>query len=172
MAGKKLKRVRSEMMLYPIANWNEADDHLKRIGDLRMAIESEEQIAKSMIDNAKAILQEATEPLAAEIKRHIESLEAFAANHIEDFGKAKSRKLQFGVVGWRASRSLKVCKDIIDRIKGVFGKKAETYLRIKEDADKEALGKLTDEQLVAVGCRWENKDVFFAEPDCPEAVDY
>lgn len=170
--AKSSKRVRSEMLLYPIANWNEADEHLKRIGDLRLQIASEERIAKDAIDEAKLILQETTEPLTAEIKRHVESLEAFAANHIDDFGKTRSRKLAFGVVGWRASRSMKVCKDIVDRIKGVFGKKADAYLRIKEDADKEALAKLTDEQLVAVGCRWENKDVFYAEPDSPEAVDY
>jgi phage host-nuclease inhibitor protein Gam len=166
------KRIKSEILLYPIASWNEADEHLRRIGELRMQIEKEEQIAKDAIDESKAILKEATEPLLDDIKRHVESLEAFAANHIDDFGKAKSRKMQFGVVGWRASRSLKVCKDVIDRIKGVFGRKAETYLRIKEEADKEALGKLTDEQLLAVGCRWENKDVFYAEPDAPEAVDY
>lgn len=170
--AKSSKRVRSEMLLYPISTWNEADEHLKRIGDLRLQIASEERKAKDDIDDAKAALQIATEPLAAEIKRHVESLEAFAANHIDDFGKARSRKLAFGIVGWRASRSLKVCKDVIDRVKGVFGKKADAYLRIKEEADKESLGKLTDEQLIAVGCRWENKDVFYAEPDCPEAVDY
>jgi phage host-nuclease inhibitor protein Gam len=160
------------MLLYPISNWNEADEHLKRIGDLRLQIGEHELEAKLDIDDAKSELQKSTEPLAAEIKRHVESLEAFAANHIDDFGKARSRKLAFGIVGWRASRSLKVCKDVIDRVKSVFGKKADAYLRIKEEADKESLGKLTDEQLIAVGCRWESKDVFYAEPDSPEAVDY
>jgi phage host-nuclease inhibitor protein Gam len=170
--AKNSKRVRSEILLYPIANWNEADDHLKRIGDLQVEIVQAELDANLDIYGVKAKLKESTETLTADIKRHIESLEAFAANHIEDFGSAKSRKLQYGMLGWRASKAIKTCKDVVERIKSVFGKKAETYLRVKTEADKEALAKLTDEQLVAVGCRRESKDVFYAEPGDAEAVEY
>jgi hypothetical protein len=38
--------------------------------------------------------------------------------------------------------------------------------------DKEALAKLTEEQLTSVGARRKVKDVFFVEPSSQEAVDY
>ena len=167
------RRVRSETVLYPISGWPEADEHLKRIGDLQMQISQAEADAATQINDIKSGLKDATEKLPADIKLHIDSLQAFCANHQEDFGKARSRALQFGTVGWRASSAIKICRDAVDRLKKVFGKKAEPYIRIKEEADKEAMGKLlTDEQLVAVGCKRENKDVFFAEPELPAAVDY
>lgn len=172
MTGKSKKRVRSERILYPIANWNEADEHLKRISALQMQIGQAEADAKQKIDEAKDELKRTTETLIADITLHIESLQAFCANHQEDFGAARSRKLQFGTVGWRASTAIKICRDAVDRIREVFGRKAEQFLRIKAEADKDALGKLTDEQLAAIGCKRDNRDKFFADPDVPEAVDY
>jgi phage host-nuclease inhibitor protein Gam len=172
MAKKPSKRVRSETILYPIATWNEADEHLKRIGDLQLQIGQAEADAAMQIADIKSELKDATESLTADVKLHIDSLQAFCANHQDDFGKARSRKLQFGTVGWRASSAIKLCRDVVDRLKEVFGKKAEPYIRIKEEADKEAMSKLTDEQLVAVGCKRENRDAFFADPDTPQAIDY
>jgi phage host-nuclease inhibitor protein Gam len=160
-------------VLYPISGWPEADEHLKRIGELQLQIQQAESDAAGQISDIKSELKDATETLTADIKLHIDSLQAFCANHQDDFGKARSRQLQFGTVGWRASSAIKVCRDAVDRLKKVFGKKAEPYIRVREEADKEAMGKLlTDEQLVAVGCKRESKDTFFAEPDQPAAVDY
>ena len=50
--------------------------------------------------------------------------------------------------------------------------KAAACIRVKESVDKEALAKLTDEQLADIGARRKEKDVFFVEPALPEAVDY
>jgi phage host-nuclease inhibitor protein Gam len=172
MAKKPSNRVRSNVVLYPISGWNEADEHLKRIGELQLQIQQAESDAAAQISDIKSELKDATETLTADVKLHIDSLQAFCANHQEDFGKARSRTLQFGVVGWRASSAIKICRDAVGRLKKVFGKKAEPYIRIKEEADKKAMGRLTDEQLVAVGCKRENKDAFFADPELPAAVDY
>ncbi|MCE5184960.1 MAG: host-nuclease inhibitor Gam family protein [Planctomycetaceae bacterium] len=172
MAKKPSNRVRSNAVLYPISGWGEADEHLKTIGDLQLQIQQAEADATQQINVIKAELKTTTESITADIKLHVKSLQAFCANHQDDFGKARSRQLQFGVVGWRASTAIKICQDAVDRLKTVFGKKAEPYIRVKEEADKEALAKLTDEQLAAVGCKRENRDVFYAEPDVPQAVDY
>lgn len=176
MAGKTVskKRARSKQSIIAIADWQQADEKLKSLGDLINTIAVAESVAKDEIDRIKEDLKQITAPAAAQIEVLTASLQAFCAAHAEDFAGAKSRKLQFGTVGWRASTAIKVsnAKDTVELLKTVFGKKAEAYLRIKEEPDKDCLARLTDEQLDAVGCRRENRDVFFAEPELVEAVKY
>jgi len=168
------KRARSKQSIVAIADWQQADEKLKDLGVLIHTIAAAEADAKEAIDRIKDQLKKSTVPAAAQIEVLTASLQAFCAAHAEDFGGAKSRKLQFGTVGWRSSTAIKIAnaKDTVDQIKVVFGKKAETYLRIKEEPDKDSLAKLTDEQLDAVGCRREKRDVFFAEPELIEAIKY
>lgn len=174
MTGKSNKKRRSKQSIIAIADWQQADERLKTLGDLINVITVAESDAKAEIDRIKEGLKQTTAPAAAQIEMLTASLEAFCAAHAEDFGGAKSRKLQFGTVGWRASTAIKVAsaKDTVELLKTVFGKKAEAYLRIKEEPDKDCLAKLTDEQLDAVGCRRENRDVFYAEPELIEAATY
>ncbi|MGH2271360.1 host-nuclease inhibitor Gam family protein [Anaerohalosphaeraceae bacterium U12dextr] len=168
------KRARSKQSIVAIADWQRADEILKDLGDLVNTISTAEANAKDEIDRIKESLKQSTASAAVQIDILTNSLQAFCAAHAEDFGGAKSRKLQFGTVGWRSSTAIKIAnaKDTVDQIKVVFGKKAETYLRIKEEPDKDSLAKLTDEQLDAVGCRREKRDVFFAEPELIEAIKY
>jgi len=145
---------------------------LRRLGDITLSLQAQEAAAKEKIDEAKSDLKTSSAPLLGEMNQIAKSLEAFAVTHKDDLGKLKSRKLQFGVVGWRASSVIRIVKDTLSRIKDVFKASAKTYIRIREEADKDALGRLTDEQLKSIGARRETKDVFFAEPNLPAAVDY
>lgn len=156
-----------------INNFEDADKILQQLGDLQLAINQAESTAKGKIDEAKNELAETTKPLQQEIKQHVRALEVFAAANKTAFGKARSKKLSFGKLGWRISTSVSTKKTTLELIKKVFSKKeALTYINVKESVDKKALARLTDEQLVSVNARREEKDVFYAEPDLPEAVDY
>jgi len=168
------KRVKSDKpLLRPVPDWQHADDFVRRIGDLQMQINEAEHKAKDDIDEVKSELAEKTQPLQEQIELYYQSLEAFCATRKDDFGKNRSRKLNFGILGWRKSTSIKIKKNTLELIKQIFSKKkAAVYIRIKESIDKEALAKLTDEKLAGVGARREEKDVFFVEPNLPEAVDY
>jgi len=168
------KRVKSDKpVLLPVPNWLHANEFVRRIGDLTMQITAAEHKAKDDIDEAKAELAETVKPLQEKIKLYAQSLEAFAATHSKEFGKKRSKKLNFGLLGWRKSTSISIKKNIVEIIKRVFAKSQQKfYIRVKETVDKEALAKLTDEQLASVGARRKEKDVFFVEPDLPEAVDY
>jgi len=166
------KRIKSTNPQIPITDWAAADEVLKQIGDLTMAITQAEHIAKDAIDEAKADLAEVVKPLNEKIGNEIERLEAFAAARTEDFGSDRSRKLNFGILGWRKSTSIAVKKDTLELIREVFGKKSDIYIRTKQEVDKTALAKLTDEELKGVGARRKVTDDFFAEPALPEAIDY
>ena len=170
----KNKRVKSDKpILRPCPDWQHADDFVRRIGDLQLQITAAEQKAKGDIDEIKADLVKQTKDLQEKVKLYTNSLEAFAATHSKEFGKKRSKKLNFGLLGWRKSTAISMKKNTLEIIKRVFAKAQQKfYIRVKETVNKEALAKLTDEQLASVGARRKEKDVFFVEPDLPEAVDY
>jgi len=156
-----------------IRDWEHADTNLREIGDNQLAVRQAEDMAKTKIDEAKAELAVDTKPRKELINQITRSLEAFAVAHKADFKKTRSRKLNFGILGWRKTTSIKIKKTTLELIKEFFTpSKKRVCIRIKETVDKEALSKLTDEELASVKARRKVKDDFFVEPELPEAVDY
>jgi phage host-nuclease inhibitor protein Gam len=167
----KNKRVKSDLNLITITSWQQADEMLRSIGDLTGQIAQSESNAKYRIDAIKEALAGDVAARMEIINLNIKSLEAYAVNNKDDFGGKKSRALNFGTLGWRKSSSISVGKNTLGLIKDVFKSKVKQLIRIKESVDKDALAKLTDEQLAAVDARRKEKDVFYAEPTEVKAVD-
>jgi hypothetical protein len=118
-------------------------------------------------------LTERAKPFNEKIDLCTRSLEAFAIANKKAFGKQRSRKLQFGTIGWRKSTSTKIKKTTLQLIKDVFSAaKAKTLIIVKESVDKQALAKLSDEDLAKVDAKRHVKDLFFVEPDLTKAVNH
>lgn len=171
---KKSRRVKSaKPAIIPIENWGQADAMLREVGDNQLLIQESQANAKAEIDECKADLASDVNPRLELIDQLTRSLEAFATSHEADFKKARSRKLNFGTLGWRKSTAIKIKKTTLELIKEFFTpSKKKACIRIKETVDKEALGKLTDDELAEVKARRQVRDDFFVEPELPEAVDY
>jgi len=169
----KNKRAKStELPLVVIKNWQQADEFVLRTGQLQTDIQRAELSAKTKIDNIRKDLAGAVEDAQDGIDLYVRSLEAFATNHPDDFGNLRSRKLNFGVLGWRKSSFITTCKNTLSLIKDLFSPvKIKQVLRVKESIDKEALAKLTDDEIASVSARREEKDIFFVEPNKIEAAD-
>ena len=165
------KRVKSDRGLLQICDWQHVDELVREIGDLDNSIARREAIAKERIDLVKLKLAADVKLMQDRIKLCTESIEAFAAAHANDFTR-KSKKLNFGVVGWRRSTKIKVGRDTLARIKEVFGRTAEMYMHIKKTVNKDALAELSEGQLGQVGAKREVKDVFYVEPNKTEAANY
>ena len=169
------KRVKPSISLIPISGWEEADEMVRRIGDRRIDIAKAQACAKARVDNIKEVLANTTAPLAEECDLLARSLEAFCAHHPEGFGDKRSREMAYGKVGWRKSTKLKIksVAQTLEKIVEFFGpKKAQQYIRTKQEPDKEALAKLDDMQLKQVGCVRDVGDEFFVEPAMPASVSY
>jgi phage host-nuclease inhibitor protein Gam len=168
------KRLKSDNpILIPIPNWTEADELIRRIGNLYLQINEAQFDAKEAIDLAKATLSARVKPLQDAIELHCRSLEAFAVNNKVDFGKDRSMKLNFGSLGWRKSTVTITTKKTLELIKKLFSPMLQkACINIKETVDKNALAKLKEEQLASVEARLTEKDVFYVEPALPQAVDY
>lgn len=170
---KKSNRVKSGRKLITVTGWLRADELLREMADAQLAIQAAESEAAETINDAKAFLADATKPHHEQIKTITLSLEAFATHSRHDFEGKKTKTLNFGTLGWRLSKSIRIKKDVtLELIKQVFKRRAKQYIHIKETPDREAMAKLTDEQLAEVQARRDVKDGFFVEPKLPEAVDY
>ena len=166
------KRVKSSQQIIPIKDLQAADERIHMIANLQQRIARAEEEAGLNIDKIKAELAEIVLPYQKAIKVYTCSLEAFAIAHPEEFKDKRSKKLNFGVLGWRKSTSISIAKTTLGLIKKVFsGARAARFIRVKEAVDKDGLAKLTDGQLTSIKARRVEKDVFFVEPDLPEAAD-
>lgn len=170
MAKKRIKT--DKPLIIPIPDWQHVDAIVRRIGDLQLEIVGCEQKAKDKIDKAKAELAESVKPIQDKIQLHTHSIEAFAVNNRKDFGKSQSKKLNFGLLGWRKSTSISVKKTTLELVQKIFGRNHKKYIHVKETVNKEALKQLTDEQLASIAAQRKIKEAFFVEPELPEAVDY
>jgi len=157
------KRVKSKAIVSPVTDWTHADCYLRRISNLTAVIDLAKATATDDINEIKNQLENDSRPAQDKIDAYTASIEAFCASNKKTFGKKRSLKLTFGVVGWRKSSSISVKKTTLDLIKEFFGKKAAQYIHVKETPDKNALDKLTDEQLASVAARRRVKDDFFVE---------
>lgn len=170
MAMQK-KRIKSNAKLVPIADWETADQLLRRVGRLQNEVALHELACAEQIDAAKRTMQDATAPLHEKIDQYVKSLEAYCAANRQAFGKQQSKKLQFGKLGFRRSVAITVKKTTLELIKFVFGVSYPDYVNVKETPDKTALADLPDEKLALIDARREDKETFFVEPDRIESVD-
>ncbi len=168
------KRVKPDKpVLIPVPNWDHTDQYVRRIGDLTLKINHAQATAKDKIDEIKRELADEVKSLQADIQLYTRSVEVFAVIHNTEFGKQRSKKLNYGTIGWRKSTSTIIKKNTLELIKQFFSKaQAAIYIHTKESVDKDALAKLTDEQLAGIGARRKVKDDFFVDPAIPEAVNY
>jgi phage host-nuclease inhibitor protein Gam len=171
MAQSK-KRVRSDSLLIPIPDWGHADEYVRRMGSLQGQIRLLEDEATEQVARIKSHLKTSTAARQEKILLYQASLEAFAKSRREEFGKVRSRKLNHGIVGWRKSTVMRLKKNTLDLIREFFTPaRQKPLITIKESPDKNAIAKLTDEDLAVIEARREEKDVFFVEPDVVEAAE-
>jgi phage host-nuclease inhibitor protein Gam len=164
---KKNNRVKAEApLLLPVGDWVHADQMIRRIGSLQRRIEERQNKADERIDKIKHACGKSIRPLQETIELNVLSLQAFAESRQAEFGKVRSKKLDFGILGWRKSTAIRIGDRTKDLIKEFFtGNKLKQTISIKETVSKEGLAKLTDEELARVEARRDIKDDFYVEPD-------
>lgn len=168
----KDKRIKSAKTVLTIETWEQADELVRRIGDLQGDIAKAEANAKKKADAITAQLAEDIKSAHDGIELYTESLNAFAATHRKEFGAMQSKKLNFGTIGWRKSSIIIVKKATAGLIESLFGKRAASFLNVKVTPNKEALAKLTDDELLGIQAQRKGKEVFYVEPFERKAADY
>ncbi len=136
-----------------IENWDQANETLRRLGQIARETNRLENALNKRVEQAKADYQEKADPLVKEKKALERDLEKFCVRNRSDFDGAQSRMLGFGFVRFRAKSKLVIhnVQNTLAAIKGLLNKAAERYIRTTETPDKEAMETLPDEMLAKIG---------------------
>ena len=149
-----------------IETTEEANLVLKEIGLLESDLDVIDSEAHKAIAELKAQAAKDGEGKRKRIAELSSLLGAFAEyNRTELFKDKKSVQLSFGTFGYRKSTSISVKKTTLELLKKLG---LTAFIRIKEEADKEAMANMDDDALHQVDAVRKVKDEFFCETDKEE----
>lgn len=152
MARKRLSGTQFE-------TWNEVDGALKRIGEIDRDLGMVEAMANEQIDAIKARSKEDAAPLTTEKLGLEAAMKEFCEANRAEFAKVKSREMTFGSVGFRLSSRI-VIKRVADTLQALKDFGLLHCIRVKEEADKEAMKALDTETLANVGAALKQESAF------------
>jgi phage host-nuclease inhibitor protein Gam len=139
---------------------------LKEIGLLEKELESIDSDAHKQIAEIKGDAVKKGEPIRKRIADDSALLGAYAEYNRGDlFKDKKTVQLSFGIFGYRKSTSISVKKTTLELLRKLNLTKC---IRLKEEADKEAMAELDEETLAQVDAVRKVKDDFFCEADKEE----
>jgi phage host-nuclease inhibitor protein Gam len=139
--------------------WDEVDNALRRIGELDRSLGMIEASVNEAVDAIKAQSKEEAAPLSAEKAGLEAAMKEFCEANRSDFAKVKTREMTFGSVGFRLSSRI-VIKRVADTLQALKDFGLTHCIRVKEEADKEAMKTLDSETLVNVGAALKTENAF------------
>lgn len=164
-----------------ISGTDELDQMVRFIGRLDLAIEANETEMNVRIQQAKQAALECHQGLAAQRSDLLVRVQAYVAAHREEVlkGKAKTRKFNFGTLGWRKlpdkiagvpQRGTHDMDVLVEALKMLVPTNPETLGTVTIHTErylmKSDLKKLADEDLVTLGLlREHGSDEFFVDTD-------
>lgn len=151
-----------------ILTLEDADYVLEMISTLRRQVEENERVEAASIARIKARTELLNAPLGKRIGHFEATLRAWAEANRERLlsGKAKSRKLHHGQIGWRKSGGGLVVVDEAMAL-GWARLNSPGAVRTREEIDKAALKAVfRSSGEIPLGCDVEpERDEFFVKPD-------
>lgn len=154
------KRVIEEPTL---KSWEDVNDALRQIAEAQIAVGEIETAMQKQIVGAKKVAEQQSKPHHDNIARLEQEIKTFVVDHRDELGKAKSKTLTFGEVGFRLSTSISLprAKEKLEEIfRKLKSRKMTDCIVVEEKISKEALRKYGKDTVNAVGATWKQSDVF------------
>ncbi|MEA4892628.1 MAG: host-nuclease inhibitor Gam family protein [Peptococcaceae bacterium] len=149
-----------------IRSWEEADQVLKEIASLEIELADIEGALNLKINAEKERADTEARPLRDRLELLGSQLKDFAETSRAEFGKAKSRQLTFGSLGWRASKAITIKKALTERIIGNLKRLGmDDCIKTTETISKEILSTYPDEKIIQAGATLKKADTFWYEVD-------
>jgi phage host-nuclease inhibitor protein Gam len=159
---------RQKVIAEPVyRSWDEVDQCLREIDEIDGRVSVQEAAVNEQIAAWREQLATATAEDLSRKARLEKDLKEFAEHHKDEFAKARSRKLNHGVVGFRKSSELAtIAKTKWEQVVALLQKAGLTnYINTKTTVNKEVVkaAGLPDSTLELYGMKLEDKDVFYYE---------
>lgn len=157
----------AKKLLSTYQNWDEVNEAMKRLGELNIQKQKIEQRMTLLMHKIKEAGTTKAGNLMDEIKIIEKDIERFAEQNKEAFAKTRNKKLNFGKISFKATKSV-TCKFTESAIKALKTFGLEDCIRVKEELDKDAikeLGKDAEKYLLKAGITIKTTDKISIEPD-------
>jgi phage host-nuclease inhibitor protein Gam len=162
-----MARVKPAINVTVIKSLEEADSLLGRIAALQRNIDLIETGLNDDIDALKLKAAAEAEPFRQEAAELGEALCRYATYNKPDlFKDRKSLELTFGQIGFRQSTKVAPASRKItweQVVQTLLDRGMDDYIRVKREADKEALKALSEEEYKSIGLKLDKEDKFFYE---------
>lgn len=146
-----------------IKSWEEVDAALREIAEAELTLGDIEAEMNRQIIGAKKVAEQESKPHADRIAKLEKDIKEFVEEHRTDLGKAKSKALNYGEVGFRLSTIVTVptAKEKLEKIiRSLKARNMNDCIVVKETVNKENLKKYGEDTVNAVGATYKQKDVF------------
>lgn len=146
-----------------LKSWEDANIALREIAEAQIALGDIESDMQKQLIGIKTIAEQQSKPHNDRISKLERDLKEFVTEHRDELGKAKTKTLNFGEVGFRLSTSISLPKakekleEIVRRLKA---RKMTDCIVVEEKVSKETLKKYGEDTVNAVGATWKQKDAF------------
>jgi len=163
-----------------IKNYEELEERLKEYAMNFATLHKKEAEMNERLNRIKEDFDEKTKDLRYAIDTLSTEISMFCTKNKKDFEKSRSKEYNFGTIGFRTTppkvavlnRKYSI-KTVIELTKRLF---QNTYIRIKEELDKEAIladysqKKLDDEKLASIGLKVDQEEQLYINPKFEEFV--
>jgi phage host-nuclease inhibitor protein Gam len=122
-----------------ITGWDQAEDMLKIIAMLDSRASKIRAEADEEINQVRGKLKVRIHNIETQRDQAVSLLEEFCEEHREDMLPQKSRKLRFGIIGFRKHVTFSWPKKNETLVKRLKELKKNDYIRIKEEPDKQGI---------------------------------
>lgn len=145
-----------------LKNWEQVDEALKTIAEAGNELEMLHSAMNLQVDALKKQFDEAARPYHEKIKQNELLVKEFAsASRMGMDGKSK--KLTFGIVGFRMSTKLGLPKDVAKVIANLRKYGMEKCITTKESVNKDILKTYEEKDILKVGGKLQKEDTFYYE---------
>jgi len=143
-----------------IATWDDVDKSLKEISEITNEIKAIESDLSAKLAEAQEMAVKLTTPLKAKIKLLEERIKSFTETNMHELN-GKSKKLNFGQVGFRKSVKTEFLVKVDELIVLLKKHKMLDCIEIKESVSKNSMKRYTDQELERVNVRRVAQENFF-----------
>lgn len=147
-----------------LQSWDDVNQTLMEIADAEIRLAQIEGDMNIQINDVKEAAEQVSAPIKARIEQLGRQLKEFAELNRPDFGKAKSKVLTFGELGWRHSTSVVIKPALVERVIGNLQRLGmEDCIKITEAVNKDVLKTYPEEQIIQAGAALRKSDTFWYE---------
>ncbi|MGN0013880.1 MAG: host-nuclease inhibitor Gam family protein [Candidatus Gastranaerophilaceae bacterium] len=146
-------------------NWDEVNLALKELSELQIKKEKLEGDTNIKINQIKEKSAKIGLLLDSAIKLTKKNIERFAESNKSEFTKTRSKKLTFGTISYKISKSVTFNNKEEECIKSLKSLNLDFVLNIKESVDKNKCLEVDEKLLLKAGISISTKDKVRIEPN-------